>query len=342
VVVFEAGPTVGASILAWGHVRLFSPWRYVVDEAAASLLAATGWTTPSPEDYPTGRDLVERYLVPLAAHPVLRSRIRLNSKVESVARAGFDKMKTDGREDAPFVLMVRQPNGNEEPFFAKALIDASGTYSRPNPLGAAGLPAIGERAPRDRIVSGIPDVLGTQRARYAGRRVLVVGSGHSAFNVLLDLVDLADEAPGTEVTWAVRRAGNRLQTLFGGGIKDALPARGELGARVQRLVERGRLRMVTGFKTARLTETEEGIVVAGDWDAAREVRLVLPETGVCSTDVLAARGVACCADAAATVGDGSPACCVTSAVAGTGAACCGSSAPQVIQLTAATQGRCCG
>jgi thioredoxin reductase len=277
--VFEAGSSVGAGVLAWGHVQLFSPWRYVVDAAAEALLAPTGWSTPDPESYPTGREIVERYLIPLAALPELRSRIRLNSKVVAVTRVGFDKMKSDGREDAPFVLTIVTADGREDRFLAKALIDASGTYATPNPLGASGLPAIGERALTDRVFYGIPDVLGAHRARYAGRRVLVVGSGHSAFNALLDLVDLADEAPGTEIVWAVRRSGERLRTLFGGGIKDALPARGELGARVQRLVDSGRLRMVTGFKVARLTSTEEGIVVAGDDEVLPPVDEIVAATG---------------------------------------------------------------
>src|SRR5215210_9138076 len=29
-IVFEAGAQVGAAIREWGHVRLFSPWRYLV------------------------------------------------------------------------------------------------------------------------------------------------------------------------------------------------------------------------------------------------------------------------------------------------------------------------
>ena len=442
-VVFEVGPSVGTGLLAWGHVKLFSPWRYVVDDAARRLLDPTGWTPPDAEGYPTGREIVDRYLAPLAALPRIRQSLRLNARVVAVARAGFDKMKTDGRVDAPFLLTVRTPDGREEPFLAKALIDASGTTERPNPLGAAGVPAIGERALGERIFYGIPDVLGAHRARYAGRRVLVVGSGHSAFNALLDLVDLADLAPGTSVTWAVRRSANRLQNLFGGGIDDALPARGELGARVRRLVEQGRLRMVTGFKVARLTETVDGIVVAaddealapvdeivaatgfrpdpsvlselrldldpavespvalaplidpnvhscgtvpphgeaelrhpepgayvvgmksygraptflmltgyeqvrsvacaiaGDEEGARDVRLVLPETGVCSSGILAERGVACCAAGAEVVPDQASGCCGTSDADPVAASCCGSAAPQLIQLTAATRGGCC-
>jgi cation diffusion facilitator CzcD-associated flavoprotein CzcO len=98
---------------------------------------------------------------------------------------------------------------------ARAVIDASGTYTSLNPLGASGIPAAGEIALADQIAHGNPDVLGVERARYAGRRVLVVGSGHSAFNVLLDLAELAELAPGTSITWAVRRA--ELGQLYGGG-----------------------------------------------------------------------------------------------------------------------------
>jgi thioredoxin reductase len=278
--IFEAGPVAGANVLAWGHVRLFSPWGYMVDAAARELLTAAGdWVAPDPGVYPTGRELVEGYLAPLAALPAVRSRLRLNARVVQVTRDGFDKMKTDGREEAPFALTVRGSDGTEERVLAKAVIDASGTTATPNPLGAAGVPAIGEEQAAERIFSGIPDVLGAHRDRYAGRRVLVVGSGHSAFNALLDLVELADEAPGTTVTWAIRRPGNRLDTLFGGGINDALPARGELGGRVQRLVAEQRLRLVSGFKAARLTETEDGILLAGDDEVIGPVDEIVAATG---------------------------------------------------------------
>ncbi len=74
-IVFEAGDSVGAGVRSWGHVRFFSPWRYVIDQAAARLLAPSGWTAPDPESYPTGDDLVDRYLEPLAAVPDFRGRI---------------------------------------------------------------------------------------------------------------------------------------------------------------------------------------------------------------------------------------------------------------------------
>lgn len=275
--VFEAGERVGANVLEWGHVRLFSPWEYVVDSASAALLEAQGWVRPAGCDYPTGRDLVERYLAPLAATPEIAPRLRLGVRVESVSRLGFDKMKTAGREGAPFLLRVRRADGREESILARAVIDASGTWSRPNPLGAGGVPAAGEREAADRIFYGIPDATGVHRQRYAGRRVLVVGSGHSAFNALLDLVGLAKEAPGTVVTWAVRRAS--VDKLFGGGAKDALSARGALGDRVRELAESGVVRIVTGFKALEVRATEDGIVVVGDQGSLPAVDEIVVATG---------------------------------------------------------------
>jgi thioredoxin reductase len=231
----------------------------MVDGAAAALLERSGWAAPPADQLPTGGELVARYLEPLAALPEIALRLHLNTRVVSVARQGFDKMKTPGREDAPFVVRVSR-NGTEDEILAKAVIDASGTYTSPNPLGANGAPAIGEPANADRIVYGIPDVLGADRARYAGRRVLVVGSGHSAFNALIELGKLAAEAPDTRVIWAIRRTD--LRQLFGGESADMLPARGALGITVRSMVDAGSLTLVTGFRVARLERTDDGIIVS--------------------------------------------------------------------------------
>jgi len=259
-VLLEAGPRVGEGVLGWGHVQIFSPWRYSLDRAAARLLEATGWQAPDPEGFPTGRALVERYLAPLAAHPAIAPHVRLGRRVVAITRDGHDKLSSAGRERAPFLLQLACADGGEELLRASAVIDASGTSGTPNPLGASGLPALGERALADRIFYGIPDALGPQRARYAGKRVLVVGSGHSAFNALLDLATLAREAPGTQVIWAVRRGGKALAQAYGGGANDALPARGALGQRLRTLVEAKLIQLVTGWRTDRLERTPQGIV----------------------------------------------------------------------------------
>jgi Pyridine nucleotide-disulphide oxidoreductase len=257
-VVLEAGQRAGAAVLGWGHVRVFSPWKYNVDEAARRLLLPTGWSDPDPEVAPTGGELVERYLEPLARSPRLRGRIRPGSRVTAVSRRGFDKLRTAGREAAPFELTVRTPEG-EERLAARAVIDASGTWGRPNPLGSSGVPAPGESAAAERIFFGIPDVLGRHRARYAGRRVVVVGSGHSAFNTLLDLVLLRRAEPTTEITWAIRRV--LTEQLFGGGAADALPDRATLGAEVRRLVVGGHVRLVAGFATAAVELVGGGVLL---------------------------------------------------------------------------------
>jgi len=274
---FEAGPSVGKAVLQWGHVRLFSPWRYLIDREAAALLETDGWLAPDPEAYPTGRELVEDYLAPLANTPRMKPHLHLQTRVVAVSRQGIDKMKTPGREQAPFVLRLQTASGEEQDVLARAVIDASGTYETPNPLGAHGIPARGERALREHIFYGIPDILGMQRERYAGRWVLVVGSGHSAFNALLDLATLAQEHPSTRLLWAIRRLD--LHQLFGGGERDSLPARGELGRRILALVEGEQVRLVTGVHIQALYQTEEGILIAGEEERLGPVDEIIATTG---------------------------------------------------------------
>lgn len=244
VLVLEAGPAVGAHLLNYGHVRLFSPWRYNVDAAMAAQLAPTGWTAPDPEDVPLAREVVERVLRPYAALPAVARALQLGTRVLAISREGFDKVKSRDRADAPFVIHAVQ-HGRPVAWRARAVIDASGTWSTPNPLGANGLPALGEREHAAHIVYGIPDVLGRDRERYAGRRTLVVGAGHSAANALLALADLAQQAPQTRFVWAVRSP--VLTRVFGGGAADALPARGQLGAALQALRDSGRMEFVAGL-----------------------------------------------------------------------------------------------
>ena len=257
--VLEAGDAVGASIRRWGHVRVFSPWELDVDPAAAALLADHGWKHPPSDGYPTGDEIVERYLEPLAAVPAVATRLRLGARVTAVGRQGLDKLKDAGREDAPYELVVAQ-DGVERRIVASAVVDASGTWTHPNPLGAGGLPAAGERAFAGRIAYGIPDVLGAERGRYAGRRVAVVGSGHSAFNAILDLVALRESEPVTEVVWAIR--GEAPGRKYGGGGDDQLPARGALGDAVRALVEEGSIDLVGGFATRSVSSDGHRLVLA--------------------------------------------------------------------------------
>jgi hypothetical protein len=224
-IVFEAGPTVGHAVRSWGHVQMFSPWEYNIDRASERLLAPTGWNAPDPGHYPSGSELLDGYLEPLATRTKLKQRIHLSTRVTGISRAGFDKVKTKGRAEAPFE--VRYANGaGPRTMRADAVIDASGTWFAPNPAGANGLPAIGEAESIARVAYAMPDVLGRDRNRYAGKTVAVLGAGHSAIGTLIDLARLAEEVPGTRPVWLLR--GNDPAKSFGGGANDKLAARGAL------------------------------------------------------------------------------------------------------------------
>jgi thioredoxin reductase len=251
--VLEAGSQVGHAVRQWRHVRMFSPWEYNVDRASGRLLASVGWNSPDPHRYPTGAELVEHYLEPLATRTALKDHIRTSSRVTAISRAGFDKVKTAGREQAPFEIHYQNGAGPET-IRAAAVIDASGTWSSPNGAGANGLPAVGEAEARDHIAYGMPDVLGTDHGRYAGKVVAVLGSGHSAIGTLIDLVRLKEDAAGTQVIWLMR--GDNPEKAFGGGANDKLRARGELGATFARLVREQRLQVETGFRVSHLGAQE--------------------------------------------------------------------------------------
>lgn len=260
-IVFEAGTEVAANVRSWGHVRLFSPWRWCVDKAAVALLETYGWQHPDPDTMPTGDELIDNYLLPLAQTPELRDLIHLNAPVVAVSRRRIDKMKDAGRTNAPFVMQVMM-NGEEERFLVRAVIDASGSWATPNPIGSDGLFAPGETANANHIAYGIPDVLGEARSRYAGKHVAVVGGGHSAINAILELADLHQEEPETHITWILRK-GNVAAT-YGGLDNDQLPGRGLLGIRIKQLVEAGAVEVVTPFFATRVQRVGHQISLVGD------------------------------------------------------------------------------
>src|SRR3712207_4808188 len=260
--VYEAGATVAANVRNWGHVRLFSPWEYNTDAAARALLQAHGWQEPPGKALPTGSDLYEAYLKPLAETPAMAAVIETGAKVKAITRQGADKVLGRSRETKPFVLAISNGTSGIRRDLARAVIDASGTWTAPNPLGAGGILAEGEAEHAHRIAYGIPDVLGRDRATYRGRTTLVVGAGHSAANVLLDLARLAERNPETSIVWATR--GENLMRVYGGGSADQLPARGELGAALKALVDSGRVTLVAGLSATRVKAVGDQVMVEGE------------------------------------------------------------------------------
>ncbi|WP_372348279.1 NAD(P)-binding domain-containing protein [Streptomyces sp. KL116D] len=278
--VLEAGPRAAAAVREWSHVRLFSTWGEVVDPAAEKLLAPTGWTRPDPAAYPSGGDWANDYLQPLA--DVLGDKVRTGATVTGVSRSGRDRIVDADREAQPFVVHVSHADGREERLFARAVIDASGTWTTPSPAGGSGLPALGERAAADRITYRVPDLQDPAvRARYAGRRTAVIGSGASAFTALAYLADLAkaDDGADTKGLWILRRGISG--STFGGGEADQLPARGALGLAAKAAVDDGHADAVTGFRTETVERDTEGrlVLIAEDGRRLDPVDEIIVLTG---------------------------------------------------------------
>jgi hypothetical protein len=275
--ILEAGSTAAAAIEQWRHIRLFSPWQYNTDAAAVRLLAASGWDAPEPAALPTGGELIDEYLSPLAALPAIAPRLHTGARVVGVTRLGMDRTHSRNRDATPFVIRVEHADGEIRHHQADAVIDASGTWSTRNPLGTSGLPAVGEAAAAHHISSPLPDVLGRGRAAFAGRTAVVVGAGHSAANTLINLAELATQAPGTKILWAVR--GASAAKVYGGGDADGLAARGQLGSRLRSLAEDGLVELHTGFGIASLAAAGGAVTLTATDGRTLEADVVVPATG---------------------------------------------------------------
>ncbi|MFB7897470.1 FAD-dependent oxidoreductase [Streptomyces xiamenensis] len=281
--VLERGPRAGAAVHAWGHVRLFSTWSELIDPAAEKLLAPTGWSRPEAGDYPTGAQWAQAYLQPLA--DTLGERVRYGATVTGVARAGRDRVVDSGRDIQPFTLHLTLADGTEQRVTARAVIDASGTCTTPNPLGADGYPAIGERAlaAAGRITYRVPDLNDpAERHRFARKHSAVVGTGASAFTALAGLADLAkdEEGTGTHAVWILRRGISG--STFGGGTADQLPARGALGLAAKAAVEQGHADAVTGFRTIGVERESDDrlVLIAEDGRRTEPVDHIIVLTGL--------------------------------------------------------------
>lgn len=268
----EATSEIAGATRQWAHVRMFTPWRYNVDRIARELLESSGWELPDPDEYPTGGDLIRWYLEPLARHPAIAPSIRFGQRVVSVTRHLVGKLDDD-RDERPFAVWT-EAAGNL-PFPARAVIDCSGVWSHPNPLGADGRPIPGERANAGHIAYGPPDILGSRRERYTGRRTLVVGSGHSAFNALDDLCRLRSETGG-EVHWALRR-----DTTSGAldGCDDTLTERTLLKREIRARLDAVEVEAHSSVRLTRIERSATGLTPYAGERALPEVDEIVVATG---------------------------------------------------------------
>lgn len=260
-VVFESGNNVGSSITSWEHVNVFSPWRYNIDKTAKELLLETDWQMPDEDKTHSGREFIGLYLKPLSELPQLKPFIHTKSTVKAIGRKAMDKMKDKDRNNTPFVVRVEQ-EGRIKNFEARAVIDASGNWLSPNPVGSGGMFATGETENAEHIFYGIPDVLGKFKIRYANKNIAVIGAGHSAINTILEFEKLKQEFPGTEINWILRK--QNISDVYGGKEEDALEARGALGIKIENLVNEDKINIYTPFQITEIKKAGKQLSLIGE------------------------------------------------------------------------------
>lgn len=261
VVVFEAGQTAGANISDWTHVQMFSPWHSNIDEACVALLRGAGWQQPELYQCPTGREFLNNYLHRVAAIPRVAGCLQYQTNVVAVTRSGLGRAKSSDRATRPFEIRSVDSSGHARRTYAAAVIDATGTWGKQNPLGASGVAALGESECSRRIRYGMPDISGTERASYLGKRILVVGSGYSAIGNLVSFGELIEQDPRTMLHWALRSDNV-------GRVLNNAPERfshcGRLKGRLGALIEAGKVEVLSPFELESLEEDRaDSIVVHG-------------------------------------------------------------------------------
>lgn len=263
---YERGE-IAEAIRQWGHVRMFSPFGMNSSQRGVARLQVAGVPLPLPDVLQTGAQFRETYLLPLSR--ILAPHIQENCEVLAIGRSRL--LKTDFVSDpqrgaAPFRLLVRDSEG-ERSELADVVLDCSGTFAQPNSLGDGGIPVPGEAICSERIHRGIPDLSNGACEHFAGRRVLVIGAGHSAATAISVLARIH---PQPEITWLVRREcrGPAMEIP-----NDPLPERSQLAAIANRLAQDEQVRLLTGASIDALALQPDGIEVR--WIDSRERRRTL-------------------------------------------------------------------
>lgn len=239
--VFESGPEAGAAVHRWRHVPLFTPWSLMRGPRGQDLAASMHLELQADDAPLTGGDLLDKYLLPLAVSEKLADLIHTNCRVLNIARSQTRKTERIGDPDRlldPFLVHVLDGDQEEQLVEADAVLDCTGISTEHNALGPGGGTVPGERRLRAQgeeagFIQRIPDLADDDRSRFAGKRVLLLGGGHSVANALLGFEQLVQSSPETRVVWAWRGA----KIPFQPDPADALPKRHELEQRVFAIAE---------------------------------------------------------------------------------------------------------
>jgi len=202
--VYETAPRVAGQVGSWGHVRLFTSWDLDVSPRMRSSLTAAGRRPPEGDACPTGAELIEEVLQPIAALPQVQGHLRLGTEVRRVGRQGLlkhEEIGTGGRAGRPFRLLVADADGHESLASADVVLDCTGN-TQPNALGDGGIPAPGEASLDGTLAHDIPD-FDSDAAAWEGKTTFLIGAGHSAQTAVQGLIELAAKGSGdTRILWA--------------------------------------------------------------------------------------------------------------------------------------------
>ncbi|MCW3794436.1 NAD(P)-binding domain-containing protein [Paenibacillus sp. LS1] len=283
-ILFEKGEHIGTHFEEYGHVRLFSPWMYNMDPAINRLLgSSTEWNEPKNNLLPYARDLVEQYLAPFSHLPQIKPHIYVKAEVQSVSRKRMDKLKSTTRNEQPFVLHIQIQEGMRI-FEAKAVIDASGVWHNPNPLVSSGIWTNNEREAASSIFYTIPDVLGKDQSSFENKHVVVVGSGHSAINSLIQLNSLRKRKPElapSQITWLNRKA--TAEEAYA-KINHGFLARYRLGEQLQELLNNSILQIWNPYDIEHINQDHDGqLTITGTINNEKkeigQIDIVIANTG---------------------------------------------------------------
>ena len=238
--IYESG-CVADNIRRWGHVRMFSPFAMNASSLGLAALAAQDSKAISPPEARdallTGREYVERYLLPLSQTDLLSDHLHL----EHARRRAVQTGPAEGPADRPRPAAggrVRAAcwtilTANDWPRLTWSLTPAA-RIAHPVAWAPAECRRWASVHLRSAIHYHLPDVLGRDRDQFRGQRTLVVGHGYSAATTVVALAELAQQHPGTEIIWLTRHGDAAPLTAIE---HDALPARARLTATANQLAK---------------------------------------------------------------------------------------------------------
>ena len=268
---FEKG-SIGANVRRWGYVNFFTMWKKNRSPLAMRLLQETGITLHD-ENTTSGGNELARYAESISELPLLKNRIHLHHEVLAISRESClksDSIDDNKRNEFPFRLLVRHAN-QEKVIHADVVIDASGVYENPNPLGNGGIPCVGEIPLREKIIYHLPDVAGRDLEQFANRHTLIVGSGHSAASTLRSTGNLFERFPKTEISWGIRREVPNHGAPYSIISDDPSPHREQLHRDANRLAEHPKVHFYSATTVEQITHQKYFSVLLKQHDKEHQI-----------------------------------------------------------------------